>query len=122
MQLNISKRFSPILALHEEAGSAKSTAARVLKSCVNSTTVPLRSRPRNEHDLVIAAQNPWTIDLDNLSSLPVWLPDALCRLATGGKVRSNTHRLQCSMCAGFRAIGIPIRPTPTQAGDTPPAH
>ena len=33
---------------------------------------------------MIAARNSWTIGLDNLSSLPVWLSDALCRLSTGG--------------------------------------
>ena len=84
VQSVFAKGSYPILALHGEAGSAKSTAARVLKSCVDPTIAPLRSQPRNEHDLVIAARNSWTIGLDNLSSLPVWLSDALCRLATGG--------------------------------------
>ena len=74
----------PVLTLYGEAGSAKSTAARVLKSCVDPAIAPLRSKPRNEHDLVIAARNGWVIALDNLSSLPIWLSDALCRLATGG--------------------------------------
>jgi hypothetical protein len=32
---------------------------------------------------VIAARNGWLIALDNLSRLPDWLSDALCRLATG---------------------------------------
>jgi len=84
VQSVFAKGSYPILALHGEAGSAKSTAARVLKSCVDPTIAPLRSQPRSEHDLVIAARNSWTIGLDNLSSLPVWLSDALCRLATGG--------------------------------------
>jgi hypothetical protein len=33
---------------------------------------------------MIAAKNGWVISLDNLSHIPVWLSDALCRLATGG--------------------------------------
>jgi len=33
---------------------------------------------------MIAATNGWVIGLDNLSRLPDWLSDALCRLATGG--------------------------------------
>jgi hypothetical protein len=74
----------PVLTLYGEAGSAKSTAARILKSCADPTIAPLRSRPRSELDLLIAALNSWTIALDNLSSLPTWLSDALCRLATGG--------------------------------------
>jgi hypothetical protein len=44
----------------------------------------LRSAPREERDLVIAAHNSWILALDNLSDLPQWLSDALCRLATGG--------------------------------------
>ncbi|HUY31388.1 MAG TPA: hypothetical protein VMV69_01300 [Pirellulales bacterium] len=26
----------------------------------------------------------WVIALDNLSTIPVWLSDALCRMSTGG--------------------------------------
>ena len=74
----------PVLTLYGEAGSAKSTAARILKSCADPTIAPLRSRPRSELDLLIAALNSWTIALDNLSFLSTWLSDALCRLATGG--------------------------------------
>src|SRR5262249_44830950 len=74
----------PPLALHGEQGSAKSTTARVLRSCIDPSTAPLRAEPRDEHDLIIGATNSWVVALDNLSSLPPWLSDALCRLATGG--------------------------------------
>src|SRR5262249_19645584 len=43
-----------------------------------------RCLPRDEGDLIIAASNSWLVALDNLSDLPPWLSDALCRLATGG--------------------------------------
>src|SRR5262249_57156954 len=33
---------------------------------------------------MIAARNAWLVAYDNLSHLPQWLSDALCRLATGG--------------------------------------
>ena len=33
---------------------------------------------------MIAANNGYLLAFDNLSSLPVWLSDALCRLASGG--------------------------------------
>jgi hypothetical protein len=33
---------------------------------------------------MIAARNSWCVAFDNLSGLPVWLSDALCRLSTGG--------------------------------------
>jgi hypothetical protein len=33
---------------------------------------------------MISATNGWLVALDNLSGLPAWLSDALCRLSTGG--------------------------------------
>jgi hypothetical protein len=74
----------PILSLHGEQGSAKSTAARLLRNIIDPHRVPLRSEPREARDLAIAANNTWLLILDNLSSLPGWLSDALCRLSTGG--------------------------------------
>lgn len=74
----------PVLALHGEQGSAKSTTARVLRALIDPNKADLRSEPREERDLMIAAKNGWLIALDNLSRVQTWLSDALCRLATGG--------------------------------------
>ncbi|MDP9367827.1 MAG: hypothetical protein M3Q03_06065 [Chloroflexota bacterium] len=74
----------PVLQLLGEQGSAKSTQARLLRSLVDPNAVPLRTQPRDEGDLLIAATNGAVVALDNLSELPRWLSDALCRLATGG--------------------------------------
>ena len=74
----------PVLLIIGEHGAAKSTQALLLKLTVDPSTAPLRSPPGNERDLVIAARNGRIIALDNLSSIPPWLSDALCRLATGG--------------------------------------
>jgi hypothetical protein len=74
----------PVLVLHGEQGSAKSTLTQVLRSLVDPNKAPLRSEPKDARDLMIAAHNGWLIVLDNLSHLSPWLSDALCRLATGG--------------------------------------
>jgi hypothetical protein len=74
----------PVLVLHGEQGSAKSTAARVLRNLVDPAEPLLRSLPRDSRDLYIAASNSWIVALDNVSGLPIWLSDDLCRLATGG--------------------------------------
>jgi hypothetical protein len=74
----------PILVLHGEQGSAKSTTSRVLRSLVDPNVASLRGEPRDLRDVMIAATNAWVISLDNLSRIPPWLSDALCRLATGG--------------------------------------
>jgi Domain of unknown function (DUF3854) len=74
----------PLLVLQGEQGTAKSTTARVLRSLVDPSSSPLRSLPKEERDLMIAANNAWLIAFDNLSGAPQWISDALCRLATGG--------------------------------------
>jgi hypothetical protein len=74
----------PVLVLHGEHGAAKSSVARLLRALIDPSASPLRSDPRNAHDLMIGASNGWIVAYDNLSGLPVWLSDALCRLSTGG--------------------------------------
>jgi len=74
----------PVLGLHGEQGAAKSSAARLLRDLLDPNIAPLRSEPRDERDLVIAASNGRIVALDNVSSLSPSLSDALCRLATGG--------------------------------------
>lgn len=73
-----------ILILHGEQGSAKSTTARIFRMLVDPSRSPLRAEPRDQRDLLIAAKNNWAIAVDNVSHLPDWLSDALCRLSTGG--------------------------------------
>jgi hypothetical protein len=74
----------PVLALFGEQGSRKSTAGRLLRGLVDPNSAPLRAEPRDGRDLMIAANNSWCLAYDNLSHVPPWLSDALCRLSTGG--------------------------------------
>lgn len=80
----------PVLLLQGEQGSAKSTTARVLRSLVDPNTAPLRTVPKEERDLMIAAANSWVLSFDNLSGIPAWLSDSICRLATGGGFSTRT--------------------------------
>lgn len=73
----------PVLCLHGEQGSAKSTAAKIFRGCIDPNMAMLRTTPREERDLLIAGSNGWVVAFDNLSHLPVWVSDALCRVATG---------------------------------------
>jgi hypothetical protein len=81
----------PILNLNGEQGTGKTTFARFLRDLVDPNIAPIRSEPRESRDLMISATNGWVCAFDNLSYLPTWLSDALCRLATGGgfSVRTN---------------------------------
>jgi hypothetical protein len=74
----------PLLALAGEQGSAKSTATAILRAVVDPNTAPLRALPREDRDLFIAASNSHVLAFDNVSGLPYWISDTLCRLATGG--------------------------------------
>lgn len=76
----------PILELTGEQGTAKTTLARVLRRCLDPCIAPLRSAPRDERDLVIAASNGAVVAFDNLSDIKEWFSDALCRLSTGGGI------------------------------------
>lgn len=80
----------PVLLLQGEQGSAKSTAERLVRSLVDPSAAPLRTAPRSEHDLFIAADNAHVVAFDNISTLPPWLSDALCRLSTGGGFSTRT--------------------------------
>ena len=73
----------PLLVLTGEQGSAKSTAAKLLRSLVDPASPPITGMPRSERDAVIAARNRHVLAYDNLSGLPTWLSDTLCRLSTG---------------------------------------
>jgi hypothetical protein len=73
----------PVLALAGEPGAAKTSVGRFLQQLIDPSVTKLRSAPREDRDLAIAAQNCWLVAYDNLSSIPAWLADALCRLATG---------------------------------------
>lgn len=80
----------PVLALVGEQGSGKSTTARVLRRLVDPNDADLRAEPREERDLWVAAVNGWLLALDNVSRLPGWLSDALCRIATGAGFAART--------------------------------
>lgn len=74
----------PVLFLQGEQGTGKSTLARMLKELIDPSAACLRAHPRELRDLMLAATNSWVLPFDNLSTLPVWLSDGLCRLSTGG--------------------------------------
>ena len=43
-----------------------------------------KTKPRSEQDLFIDADKNWVLVYDNLSTIPEYMADAFCRIATGG--------------------------------------
>jgi len=74
----------PLLVIGGEQGSAKSSLARAVRSLVDPNATLIRTAPKDERDLVVAAMNCWALSFDNLSGVPAWLSDGLCRMSTGG--------------------------------------
>jgi hypothetical protein len=80
----------PILALSSEQGSGKTSTAKLLRSMFDPSAAPVRAEPRNVEDMLVTARNSWCMVFDNLSRIPSWLSDALCRLATDGAFSRRT--------------------------------
>jgi hypothetical protein len=74
----------PLLAVYGEQGSAKTVLSKILRALVDPNAAPVRTMPREERDLFIAASNGHLLAFDNLSDIPARTSDALCRLASGG--------------------------------------
>jgi hypothetical protein len=74
----------PLLAVSGEQGSAKTVLSKILRALVDPNAAPVRTVPREERDLFIAANNGHLLAFDNLSDIPSRTSDALCQLASGG--------------------------------------
>jgi hypothetical protein len=81
----------PLLALHGEKGSAKTTTARYLRAILDPASADAPAQPRDAENLTLTAHHNWIVSFDNMSSMPRWLSDGLCRLATGAG--SSTRKL-----------------------------
>jgi len=84
----------PVLAVSGPHGSAKSSFSRILRNLIDPNISALRDIPQNRRDFHIMAKNAHVIALDNISRLPEWVSDILCRLSTGAgfstrKLRTN---------------------------------
>lgn len=89
IQPNTSKPVTGLLAEH---GSAKTTTAKRLVELVDPSTVEVRCPPKDLDQWVTAAAGSWVVALDNLSTVPDWLSDAICRAATGdGNVKRELY-------------------------------
>jgi hypothetical protein len=79
----------PILSLDGPPGSAKTTMTRFAKDLTDPQVGGLFAPPQTERDLVIAAASTHVVALDNASTIKLAMSDALCRLTTGGALRTR---------------------------------
>lgn len=72
-----------VTAVHGPQGSAKTTMSKAKKELLDPSVVQSFTPPDNLREFVQLASHHYFLPLDNLTSLPDWLSDALCRMVTG---------------------------------------
>jgi len=79
-----------MLVLLGPQGSAKTTAGTVIRNLIDPYEPASTGKPRDEHNVFIDAGSSWVMFLNNLSEVPGWLSDTLCRLTEGGGFKTRT--------------------------------
>ncbi len=73
----------PVLMLHGEQGSAKSTLQELIKMLVDPSSIRTLTFPRDINELVQKLSHNYVAYFDNVSLIPDWISDELCRAVTG---------------------------------------
>jgi len=72
-----------IVIVHGPQGAAKTTLLRMLRRIIDPSITETLSIPKDQTELVQQLSHHWTPFYDNLTTVPDWLSDALCRAVTG---------------------------------------
>lgn len=95
----------PIALLTGEQGTGKTAAARLATVTVDPSPAPTRTCPRDPEGWAVAAAGSWTVALDNISRIPEWLSDSLCRAVTGdGLVKRRLYSDSSLTVLAFRRV------------------
>ena len=103
----------PVLMLHGEQGSAKSTMQELIKTLVDPCSVKTLTFPRDINELVQTLAHNYLAYFDNVSHLSEWTSDALCRAVTGSGFSKRALYSDDSdiiynftRCIGFNGINL----------------
>lgn len=73
-------------------GVGKSVAARLLVTTIDPSAAVLRCEPRDPEQWCVSASASVVVAVDNISSIPSWWSDALCRAVSGdGMIRRRLY-------------------------------
>ncbi|MFE4828386.1 ATP-binding protein [Streptomyces sp. NPDC056672] len=73
----------PVLTFKGEQGTGKSKTAQMVVNLIDPSPASKRSQPRDIKAWSAQAFNSWALCLDNVSTIPPWLSDTLCKAVTG---------------------------------------
>lgn len=71
------------LIVHGMHGAAKTTLLKIVKQLLDPAAVAVRGGVRDQTEFAQAVSQSRATFFDNLTSLPAWLSDAMCRATTG---------------------------------------
>jgi putative DNA primase/helicase len=73
----------PVLMVHGESGSGKTVLTKLLMDLIDPRAEKALSIPKDDRALIVFAKQTYLIGFENISVIPAWFSDALCRLASG---------------------------------------
>ena len=73
----------PILVLHGEKGSGKTITCKILRDLIDPSISGIMSFTWDGMELIQKIAHNWACYFDNITSIPDWEQDTLCRACTG---------------------------------------
>ena len=73
----------PIPLIYGAQGSAKSVLSKIIRRLIDPSDLEVISFPRESSQLAQQLSHHWCLFFDNVSELPEWLSDMLCRAVSG---------------------------------------
>jgi hypothetical protein len=100
-----------VLVFLGEPGSTKTSAAFVARSLVDPNVAPLRAKPKDPHEVFVAAVHSRVVAYNNLSHVPDWLSDVICVVSEGSgesqrELFTNADESLIVACAPFLVTSI----------------
>lgn len=96
----------PVELMTGLAGSAKTTVTRMTYGWIDPAPA-MASMPENPRDWVSSASNRYVVPVDNVSGIPVWWSDLLCKAVSGdGHTGRSLYTNNEIFVASFRSVII----------------
>ncbi|QNG37425.1 bifunctional DNA primase/polymerase [Geodermatophilaceae bacterium NBWT11] len=95
----------PVLLLTAEQGAAKTTTSEFVCMAMDPGPAPRRKAPRDDHGFTVSVEGSLVANFDNLSALPDWFSDAVCRASTGeGDVRRKLYGDKSLVVSSYQRV------------------
>ena len=95
----------PILLVQGEQGTAKSNLIRCLLALIDPQPAADREPPADKREWAIFARASWAFSFDNITEIPDWLSNSLCKGVTGDAVLQRAlHSDEDIMVFSFQRV------------------